>query len=395
MVAERIESRPVAWYLDRLAAHLRECNRRYPQAWRQIDRLRAVRAELGNWPEWCFCPLSGPYAVVAEKYGVDAKDLHRIDVGSPVGDVCKIGALAAWRTSQGVYLIDPTVLEAVMDTPVDGKLPVDILMQLPEWCCYVPTPGHSFEEYGLIGFFAHLEEDSHDRRIELRIVLDLDGMPPWEALTGDMLHLIWGGTFDDGYAAVLAEIRKHNSPEKLRPEATAAYLEAERNTFETARERIAPLISVLLYLCSQTAEYRAATERVPGRPSNPTAKKTKEGWRLFPPDRPKIWCVGETIGKTIRDAMTKHREHDEHRMGPRPHVRRAHWHSFWTGPKSEPAARKLVLKWLPPMPIAMEEDTPEARMRRAKTKPIKSLGSEIAAAAAELEGHRGDVGETD
>ena len=34
--------------------------------------------------------------------------------------------------------------------------------------------------------------------------------------------------------------------------------------------------------------------------------------------------------------------------GPRPHVRRAHWHGFWSGPR-ESDARKLSLKWLPPI----------------------------------------------
>ena len=34
-------------------------SRLYPEAWRQVDDLRAKRKELGNWPDWCFVPLAG------------------------------------------------------------------------------------------------------------------------------------------------------------------------------------------------------------------------------------------------------------------------------------------------------------------------------------------------
>ena len=40
--------------------------------------------------------------------------------------------------------------------------------------------------------------------------------------------------------------------------------------------------------------------------------------------------------------------------GPAPHIRRAHWHSFWQGPKSEPEKRSIEVKWLPPIPIGVE-----------------------------------------
>jgi hypothetical protein len=35
-------------------------------------------------------------------------------------------------------------------------------------------------------------------------------------------------------------------------------------------------------------------------------------------------------------------------MPVRPHIRRAHWHSFWAGKKGEQTIR---LKWLPPIAV--------------------------------------------
>ena len=50
-----------------------------------------------------------------------------------------VGALAAWRATQGIERFDPTIFEAVWDTPLTGELPTELLYRLPEWCCYVPV----------------------------------------------------------------------------------------------------------------------------------------------------------------------------------------------------------------------------------------------------------------
>lgn len=47
---------------------------------------------------------------------------------------------------------------------------------------------------------------------------------------------------------------------------------------------------------------------------------------------------------------------DESTASPSPHIRRAHWHSYWMGPRQEGHPdRKPVLKWLPPIPVAMDK----------------------------------------
>jgi hypothetical protein len=37
------------------------------------------------------------------------------------------------------------------------------------------------------------------------------------------------------------------------------------------------------------------------------------------------------------------------------HVRRAHWHAFWTGPKASTEERKLILHWLPPIAVNVDD----------------------------------------
>jgi hypothetical protein len=376
---------------DRLHAHIRECNRRYPDAWRWLDAFRDDREKFGGWPPWCFCPLSASYAIVSR--GQDSMPIEfAVDVG-------RIAALGAWRVSQGIYRIDPTIREAVMETPLAGELPMDVLLTLPEWCVYVETPDYVIGNTPLHGFFAHLEHDANDGRTELRMELDLGGIidydllvisdpRPFDSLVPEILHLRRGGTFDEGYRAMLAEMRKRVNERKV---GFAQYAEAEAEVLRTARTRVPPLVSLLLYICSQTAEYRLGGESRPSRPSYAVPTKTKRGWRLFPPDRPKTWFVGERLGEAIRNTQHAAREHGD-RSGPRPHVRRAHWHSFWTGSKTDSSQRKIVLRWLPPIPVAMAEDTPEARMKIDRLKRITNLAAELGTAAQHLENRNASPG---
>ena len=66
--------------------------------------------------------------------------------------------------------------------------------------------------------------------------------------------------------------------------------------------------------------------------------------------------VGVRIGSAIRKARHNERSskpvHGTH-SSPVPHIRKAHWHHFWTGPVTD---KKLVLKWLPPIPVNIDDE---------------------------------------
>ena len=142
-------------------------SRLYPDAWKQVDEFRARRKELGDWPDWCFLPLAGTYAIVSKGKTLQSPNqAHHIGI---------LGALAAWRVTQGIYRFDPTTFDALWKTPVTGDIPTEVLFHLPEWCVYIPTPDQTWQGATLNGFFAHLECDMNDRRTELRLVLDVTG----------------------------------------------------------------------------------------------------------------------------------------------------------------------------------------------------------------------------
>lgn len=315
--------------LPRPSLMLREIARRYPDAWRIIDRFRRDRGkyDLPDWPEWCYCPMSAAYAIVS---GGGSLDDH---LGA-IGDVQAVAALSAWRATQGIYRFDPALAAAIKPTPITA-LPVDVLYRLPEWCVYVEEA----HELGC-GFFAHLEWDANTGRPELRLLLDIPDQPP----QGLSLHLDQP-TLDASVAAMVAESRR----QMVRIGQTHREATVPGGVVDELAASVTPLLNLVLYLCSEAADFGGE------RPMIPKPVRTKRGWRLFPPDKPRVWEIGARIGAALRSAHLaeqtgRAQEAMDGRQSPRPHVRRAHWHTYRVG-----AGRTdTTLKWLPPIPINID-----------------------------------------
>lgn len=338
---------------DRLRGYIRHFAAKYPNAWQQFDYYRSLRGkELPDWPAWCWCPLAAAYAIVSG--GGDNKVRP-----SQIADVGTLGALAAWRMTQGIYRFDTDMFAALWDTPLT-KIPVEILYQLPEWCVYIEAPAErKLYEYDLLGWFAHIEHDAATGRPELRFVFDLNN---GGVLSPFMLHLT-ASTLSECVRRALVEgwrqaVEIQNNDDISMPSASTV-----KEMTETLETGLASALSVVLYLCSisaDIADLRSKRER----PANPVPRKTKRGMRTFPLDGgATTWLTGYRIGASLRLADEKERSATESgeagRSSPRAHIRRAHWHTYWTGPRDKP--QKPVLKWLPPVPVGAGEIVPTIR----------------------------------
>lgn len=311
----------------RYLQHLHEISGRYPDMSRYVDEMLAGKGvDLPNWPSWCFMPMAAWYSIVSAT--------HRLPMLPPelVPEVSVLSALGAWRYCQGVYSIDNELLEALLDSPVSGDLPSDVLYHLPEWCVYVPLEHHPLPwcGYQVMGFWAHLEFDVNTQRTELRFLFDTVD----EQLIPAVLHLGDWSVADAVNAANAEAIKQaQNAGLKTVTLSTA-------NADQMAAD-IQPFISILLYLCSEEPDIDDARE--PGAfPANPRAKKIKKGWKLFPASKVRYWNVGAVIGERLRKELG-----EVTGRTVSPHIRRAHWHGYWTGPKA--GERKFTFKWIPPI----------------------------------------------
>lgn len=317
--------------------HLAAIGKSYPKIWRMVELMRADPGGYSDWPNWCYMPLAGSYAIVSGG-GSNRIPLHRI------GEVARMAALTAWRVTQGVYRFNPTIFQMISTTPIEGDLPCEILYRLPEWCVYIETPEMRCLDSRLYGFFAHLESDSNTGGAELRLLLDTD-----EGLHAIPIHLgPW--SLSEG----LRRMGLQSAQNTLGGHFGALFVQAA----ESMRPNIEPLVSLLLYLCSENSEIGDGIRR----PVKPVPRLTKDGPRLIAPSQPTIWEVGARLGASIRHASSSETDAGEGTYAVRrPHIRRAHWHGYWSGPSKFPdgaaiptANRKFDLKWLPPIAVNVE-----------------------------------------
>lgn len=282
--------------------HLAGAGKVYPGIWRKIDELRCV----GKWPAWCFAPISAVFTCIRTDWA------GRADIHNMATDVARLSGLAAWRATQGIYQFDPDLYAALITTPVD-RLPAEVLTLLPEWGIYIETPGHD----RFSGFFAHCDYDPRNKSPELRLLLNTeDNLVP-------VAIPITGGVLSDAIDI-----------------ATPGFGEQLAGMCQ-------PLISLVLYICSVTADFGHYSAY------RPVPTRTKKGLRIFPPDKPTIIRTGCEIGAILRASRASYQSLAPDGPTGRtalPHVRRAHWHGYWLG-----KPKRFEIRWMPPILVKANE----------------------------------------
>jgi len=156
--------------------------KRYPDAWERADELR--KAPRPDWPLWCYLPMEHWWTIARRHWpNPQATPETVVDFG-------RLAALGAWRVTQNIYRFDPDLYASLIDTPLTGDLPDDLLYRLPSWGLYLETPGLTFDGRALLSVYAHLDYAPHDGHSELRLLLDSDtdtDMRLWRVLPASLL----------------------------------------------------------------------------------------------------------------------------------------------------------------------------------------------------------------
>jgi hypothetical protein len=318
---------------NRPLLHLRRILSLYPSATKLAGQLRSDRGRtLPDWPDWCYLPLHGAYAIASGGGNLDPERAPHI---------AELGALLPWRETQGIYVYDDTLAPTLDDTPLDNDLPTEALHHLPEWCVYLCLDGKAFDAPGLVGSFVHLDYHlaSHGvpSRLELRLLLDLE-TEEGPALLPLPIHL--GRDLSDGIQAFLDE-GKHQAEK-----AGLHGLDSSKETLEGLRRLALPIVTRTLYLCAEQADILDDQRRPHPRLRAVCSRR---------PKAPLVWDIGARLGPALFAGLKAHdtgTEPEGTHASPRPHVRRAHWHHFRVGPRS--GEERLTLKWLPPIPVNVD-----------------------------------------
>lgn len=322
--------------LTRMLTFLAERNQ---DLWKRVDKERAVRPS--DWPDYCFLPQPYAYRIL----NPHPKTRLTMQEMADLVDGPRLAALASWRVTQGIYRFDSDLFDELWETPVND-IPCQIFRRLPEWCVYIELARPPF-----CGVFVHLNYEPDEQLEQLRLLFHRQGESEIQR-TDIVVIALDRPTLEEGFAATSARIRRMLEQEPIEHIVGHTTVSLESYQFS------ARAASLVLYLCSENADYR--------RLDLPEEKRTKKGTKFFPPDKAQVIEVGMRIGAALRQARAGLRSETESSGGggTRPHVRRAHWHHFWTGRKPN---QELILKWLSPILVNVDKGAIETTVH-----PVKS-----------------------
>lgn len=287
-----------------------------------------------RWPSWCYLPVPFVGATLGEEIGIDSNP-------SFVSPATLLAAMAAaWVPGRIAVRFDPDLAAALMDTPLEATIPVEVLHRLPAWCLYLDTP-----ELGPgSGVFVALDpgglkvpgQPVCDDPDELLVAIVREG-PSTPRLIMSTLWLLPG--------ASIAESLARQDAQRCR--LGAGMLEVGNDEWRAAfgmsrRDVLARLLSQVMYLCS--AEADTMQTGVPARAGH---------GRLSVREGVTVVSSGFRVGAALRSGRLPGGSHSGgdstgHRVTP--HLRRSHWHHYWCGSEGR-GDRRLELRWIPPVPV--------------------------------------------
>lgn len=274
--------------------------------------------------------------LVAVSYGDAIKTLRKHngvanDIFNESAKATTLMALAGWRKSKQVYKFDPEFWELLKEQKTDMDIPVDILYQMPFKTIWLEP----------LNAFVFFDYSCYDDSIELKAI----GFDSRGVLTDHgILKLLPNHTITECCEKMIEEILKSTAPDIFKKQfGINMNLSKEFAKYEV--DYMNPVLQALLYICSQNGDVEENPEqkKIYKKPKNPS--KPKDQFKEV-----RQWDVGQVVVRNLKKSYehslsTYQRENSSSGWTQRPHMRRAHWHSFWTGKKDN---RKLIVKWIAP-----------------------------------------------
>lgn len=316
----------------------------YPNVWKQMEQFHNENGigESFAWPEWCYAPLAA--AITVATSGIPLENSEKIISALPAAQ--SIAALASWRLSKEVFVMDPD-LELLLYKQIDDlDICPEVLTHLPYPCFYVQTSTLFCGSDKIEGFFVHLEFDMEDGHRELRFLFVREDRTVF------------------GYPIYIDAKDIRNSIEQTLKQThpnTVSDL-----SYQRTHENLASLetllkesLQLVLYLCSENVEID----------KNPEQDTFMRRSNLVVRDRYaeiRKWDVGVRIGRAMRrykqmcsiSADGSEPLQQTGQISFRSHLCRGCWCDYWI--KSSDGGRKLALKWIEPTFVGVSGDNSSA-----------------------------------
>lgn len=314
---------------------IKEVEMKYPTVWSSINEFRVEK----DWPDWCYIPIEFGLAIASQD-DVSSEQILFSRLKPAV-----ITAAASWRISQGIYRFNSELYNELVNQPLEGNIPCDVLKRLPEYCVYIETQDAIHMSLPLEGFFAHLEYDSntHDEELRFVFITKTGEYIPESVQIGDM-------TLEEGLDMTFS--KSENAAKSISLGSFETNKSALKGIHRTMKEELGAFIQLVLYLCAENADMV--------KPPHPVTWKQRNN-KIEPKKAVKFVKVGQEIGEVLRVYKKGKSEEnvryvdngvDTEHSSKRPHMRKAHWHHYRVGTNRQ----ELIIRWLPPIPVNMNDN---------------------------------------
>jgi hypothetical protein len=265
---------------------------------------------------------------------------HRLPMPSALMFGSVAAALATWRLTKGAYLFDKDIWEQIRETPLT-KLPQALLQRLPEPAPLLlfPTP-LDWSGYQVDATHVYLEWDNReDPHLELRFLCWIRHEPEHKVLS--VALDLDAETLDDCLERTIQRTWKELAGAPRSDELIGTLEESQASV----RHLLLALLNATLFLCQEEPDLSDTPRQRP-----PARAKLK---LLQTPRTLRVIQTGWRWGAALRQyqaqqAVRAGTEGPPTGRSVQPHVRRAHWHLFWTGEGSRKDPSKAVprIKWV-------------------------------------------------
>lgn len=312
--------------------------------WRSMAGWAAkARLDGESWPAWCLMPETGWSALRNEHWGDNLPGLQ---------STAALAELGTWRLTKGVYRLADGFAQELLRTDLGDRVPTAALQRMPEWCMYLDLQGLTAVP-NLGGAWVRVTID-YSGEMSLLGIANYDTEHKPYALVPFRFELSKYGTLSELVAGNVARTRE--IAEAIMDGLEAAGREGADRAAEYAhmaadeprvREFAETVLKFMLYLGSDAPDVsdREAPET---KPALPMLQRHGKRELYVAASKVRTWDVGGELAESLRGVQ----EARSGRTVAR-HIRRAHWHGYWTGPRS--GQREFVYRWLAPTVVGVEE----------------------------------------
>lgn len=335
---------------------LKQVSAQFPRAWAQLEDFHRNNGQgnLPSWPDWCYAPMAASIAVVTN--GIRKTPENENYFASSINQAQQVAALCVWRKSKEVFVFDEDMEQLLSEQDAPLSIPSEILLQLPYPGFYIQMNNLSLNNTKYHGFFVHLEYDVNTQSPELRLLFVVDNLSSF----GYPVHLDVPD-LETSIQKTLEEAARNinDIQDKELKEFSQEWFDNNWYKTDELNLFLRKALQAVLYVCAVNADVS------PNKEQTTTTKRSTTGVIRDRYAEIRKWDVGIRVGTSVRLYKKEHpadskqaeaQERQDNHYPVRPHIRRGHWHHYWTGKKSNSESRKLILKWTAPTYVGISDD---------------------------------------